>query len=190
MAPITIKYRQNTDTMPTQYRLNTDIQHIPLSLFPSTCTLHFFKSTHPSVCPLLPMHRGMSAFMTSASSGAHAGLSCTVYAPNPPSEKYKVQQESARSLTSIRISQVLSLSLSLSLAAGSFSLSFYLSIYLSLYFDLLSRSWSRSWWLLLTLTLGVLSESRKYMLVSVWFCLLPSATDESTSQGRVMCEHY
>jgi len=138
MAPITIKYRQNTDTMPTQYRLNTDIQHIPLSLFPSTCTLHFFKSTHPSVCPLLPMHRGMSAFMTSASSGAHAGLSCTVYAPNPPSEKYKVQQESARSLTSIRISQVLSLSLSLSLAAGSFSLSFYLSISLSLFRPLIS----------------------------------------------------
>jgi len=130
MAPITIKYRQNTDTMPTQYRLNTDIQHIPLSLFPSTCTLHFFKSTHPSVCPLLPMHRGMSAFMTSASSGAHAGLSCTVYAPNPPSEKYKVQQESARSLTSIRISQVLSLSLSLS--RRRLFLSLFLSIYLSL----------------------------------------------------------
>ena len=27
MAPITIKYRQNTDTIPTQYRLNTDTAH-------------------------------------------------------------------------------------------------------------------------------------------------------------------
>jgi hypothetical protein len=69
----------------------------------------------------------MSAFMTSASSGAHTGLSCTVYAPNPPSETYK---ESARSLT-IRICQVLSGSLSLSLSI-SLSLSLSLSISLSL----------------------------------------------------------
>ena len=168
MAPITIKYRQNTDTMPTQYRLNTDIQHIPLSLFPSTCTLHFFKSTHPSVCPLLPMHRGMSAFMTSASSGAHAGLSCTVYAPNPHSEKYKVQQESARSLT-IRISQVLSLFLSFSL-----SLSLSLSISLSLFRPLIS---------LLISLLVTLADSHTFSLASKCWSVFGSACDQARQMG-------
>ena len=78
----------------------------------------------------------MSAFMTSASSGAHTGLSCTAYAPNPHLETYKVQQESARSLT-IRICQVLSGSLSLTLSL-SLSLSFFLSLSLSLSLSILT----------------------------------------------------
>jgi uncharacterized protein YqhQ len=146
-------------------------------LFHSTChvTLHFFKSTHPSVCPLLPMHRGMSAFMTSASSGAHAGLSCTVYAPNPPSQKYKVQQESARSLT-IRISQVFSLrgSFSLSLSVSFSLLSLFLSIYLSLFRPLIS--------LLISLWV-TLSDSHTFSLASKCWSVFGSACDQARQMG-------
>ena len=106
------------------------------------------------------MHRGMSAFMTSASSGAHAGLSCTVYAPNPPSQKYKVQQESARSLT-IRISQVLSLSL-------------YLSLSLSLFRPLIS---------LLISLLVTLADSHTFSLASKCWSVFGSAGDQARQMG-------
>ena len=186
MAPITIKYRQNTDTIPTQYRY----------------------STYPCLCFLLHVHSISSSRRTPACVRVcqcivvclhswrlhHPGPIPASHAQHMPQIHFRRRIKCSKSLhahwlSCSNLSGPLSLALSLSLSL-SFFLSLYLSLSLSLYFDLLSRSWSRSWWLLLTLTLGVLSESRKYMLVSVWFCLLPSATDESTSQGRVMCEHY
>ncbi len=182
---ISTKYRYNTDTIPIEYRYSTYpclcfILHVTWHSISSSrrtpacvrfcqcivACLHSWHLHHPGPMPashaqyMPPIHPRRSI---KCSKSLHAHW----------------LSESLRS----SLSEALSLSLSLSLSL--FCLSFSLSI--SLYFDLLSRSWSRSGWLSPTLT-------RSLSQVNVGQCLVLLVTKrdrwESTSQGRVMCEHY
>ena len=73
MAQITIKYQKITDKIPIQYRLNTDKVHtlVFVSFYRPFLQVDAPQSLSASVNASWHRDSGMSAFIMSASSGAH-----------------------------------------------------------------------------------------------------------------------